>query len=873
MLIRRLRYWLGSAKRESALRAEMELHIEEKAAELRGRGLSESDARAEARRRFGNFAVKQEEAREIWIARYWSEFRQDLSHGARTLAAQPAFTFATVLALVLGIGVNAVLFNAYNALALAPWAIRDPEQTGMVYSERGAGRWIGFSWPHFRYLRANTRSLAGLVAFSGTNPRASHEDVSWIAEVTAVSENYFDLIGTGFAVGRGFSAEAGKLCDPAPEIVLHYDTWMRRFGGDRGIVGTWIDLSGNRLQVIGVAAPGFNGPMLQSTDMWVPGAWRDLFSQNQKTLENPNSCCVSVIGRLNPGVSRASAQAELTTLSAQFQASVKRDPSRVLVTAPVFMDGLARGVSTTFVAMGVASLLILLLACANVANLQLARATARRREIAVRLSLGAGRGRILRQLMAESLLLSGLAGAASLAISEWTAGSIVRMLLAPGESLAIGFGNDARVLAFILVATVVAAMLFGLAPALSAARDGATSGLREGARATSTRRTRSLLLAAQVALCAILLSGTALLVRALDRVRHVDTGFQHEKVIVMSTGLESSGVSDEQARGLLLALEERVGGLPGVESVARANVIPYGESFGVRVADGRTKEGVNAGFNEASANFFEILRIPMLYGRSFTRADEARKDSVIINDAAAQRLWPGESALGKTLQILPTLRVERKDLMHPLEVIGVVRNFGGRGFGSEREPYICIASPGVRRSRLLIRHSRAPGPLLVELPKRTREIDRRFLASAAPYSATIANKFRSADLSAAIASILGTLSLMLACVGIYGVAAYNVSQRTREVGVRMALGARPQAILAMVLKQNLRTVVIGAAVGIAGAVGFARLLTNLLYGVKPTDPMALLTTIAILLATSALATWGPARRASRVDPAITLRHE
>ncbi|MEX2263636.1 MAG: ADOP family duplicated permease [Bryobacteraceae bacterium] len=863
------------AAHEEDLDAELAFHQNMKERDLLARGMTEGEARRSARRGMGNLTLAREEAYEAWTIRWLSDSIRDLRHAARTLTAQPGFTLATVLALVLGIAVNAILFNVYNALALAPWAIRDAKQTVQVFSERRAGQWIGFSWPHFRHLQANTQSLAGLAAFSGTGTLVSQGDASWGANAVAASENYFELIGTGFAAGRGFSGGTGNLHDPAPEIVLHYDTWMTRFGGDRGIVGAWLELSGRRLQVVGVAAAGFSGPTTNIPHMWIPGAWRDIFNPAQKILENPNSCCVSVIGRLKPGVSRAGAQAELNTLSTQFVASAKREKSRVLVTAPTFLANPSRfrPASAIFLAMGAASLLILLLACANVANLQLARATARRREIAVRLSLGASRGRILRQLVAEGLLLSGIAGAASVAISAWAPGGIVRMIAGPGESLTFRFANDVRVLAFILFATFVAAMLFGLAPALTAVRDGTAMGLREGGRATSTGRMRSILLAAQVALCAILLSGTALLVRALDRVRHLDTGFQYEKVIVMSPGLDASGVSDERARGLLVPLIERIGGLPGVESVARASVIPYGEGFGVRVADRRTEAGVNAGFNEVSANFFETLRIPLLHGRSFTRGDEARMDTVIINEAAAQRLWPGESPLGKTLQILPTLRIERKDLMRPLEVIGVVRNFGGRGFGTEREPYICMASPGARRSRLLIRHSGEAGPLMMELPKHAREIDRRFLASAAPYSETIANALRSANLSAAIASVLGTLSLLLACVGIYGVAAYNVSQRTREVGVRMALGARPRAILAMVLKQNLRTVVVGAAVGIVGAISFGRLLTSLLYGVKPTDPLAMLVTIAILFGTSALATWGPARRASRVDPAITLRHE
>jgi putative ABC transport system permease protein len=263
----------------------------------------------------------------------------------------------------------------------------------------------------------------------------------------------------------------------------------------------------------------------------------------------------------------------------------------------------------------------------------------------------------------------------------------------------------------------------------------------------------------------------------------------------------------------------------------------------------------------------------LLSGRAFTSADESRADSVIINEAAAQRLWPGESPLGKTIQILPTLRAERKDLMRPLEVVGVVRNFGGRGFGTEREPYACLASRGSRRSTLLVRHSGDAGSLSVELSTRAKQIDRRLMPSAMTYGATIANAFRSADISAGIASVLGAISLLLACVGIYGVAAYNVSQRRREVGVRMALGARPEAILGMILKQNLRTVMVGGVFGIGGAIGFARLLASLLYGVQPTDPIALLATIAVLFGTAALASLGPARRASRVDPAITLRHE
>jgi predicted permease len=846
----------------------MEAHIEEKAAELQADGWSERDALAAARRRFGNFGVKQEESREVWIARWWRDFRPDLRYGAHTLRSQPGFALAAVAALVLGIAVNAVLFNVFNALALAPWGVRDAKQTVQILADRGLGdkgRWSGFSWPHFRYLQANTRSLSGLTAFTNVQVRVGRGDGAWTAQAVTASENFFDLLGTGFAAGRGFSMEPRHAGDPAPEVVLHYDTWMTRFGGDTAVVGKWIELGGRQLQVVGVAAPGFSGPSPTKPNLWVPEGWGDIFNPSFDTFENADACCVSVVGRLKPATKRAGAEAELSTLSAQFEVSQGREKRGVLVTGPSFFanPSLFAQAWPVFIALGVASLLILLLACANVANLQLARGVARRREIAVRLSLGASRGRIVRQLLAESLVLSGIAGAVSAALSMWAPNWIVAAATDSSEALAVRFDNDARVVLFIFAATVLAALLFGLAPALGTVRDGMTPGLREGGRTTSRGRARSILLGAQVALCAILISGTALLVRALDRVRHLDTGFRYENVLLMPTGLDSSGATDEQSRAVLTQLVDLAKGLGGVESVAHAVVIPYGDTFtATSLIHPRTGAQSITGYNLVSANYFETLQAPLVAGRPFSPADEVRGDVAIINEAAAQWLWPGETAVGRTFA------VDRQ-----VQVIGVARNFGTRSFGSEKEPYVWFPSRGARGSQLLIRHSGAEGPLLRELPKRARELDKRVLASAEPYAETIARERRSADVAALVAGVLGALSLVLACVGVYGVAAYNVSQRTREVGVRMALGASRGAILAIVLRDNMRSVLAGVLAGTAGAVGFGQMLTSMLYGVKPYDPPALAVALAILFATAGLATWGPARRASRVDPAITLRYE
>ncbi len=824
MITRRLRYWLGRARREASLREEIELHLDEKAAELRAEGWSEVDARVEARRRFGNAALKQDEAREIWVARYWTDFWHDVRYGARALLEQPGFAAAAVAALVLGVAVNSVLFSVFNSLALAPWAIRDARHAVEVMREIGPtdkGRWTGLSWPHYRYLRANTRTLAGLVAHSGTTARLRRGDLARDVSATTVSENYFDVIGTGFAAGRGFSPAGGNLHEPAPEIVLHYDTWIAQFGGDPAVVGEWLDISGHRLQVVGVAAQGFSGPTPTRPHLWIPAAWRDRFHGNRNTMDDPDNCCISVVGRLGPGVSREAALAEVSTLSDQFVASLKQKSRRMMLGTPSFFNPRVFGkASAVFLVMGVASLLILLLACANVANLQLARATARRREIAVRHSLGAGRLRIVRQLMAESLLLSAIAGMASLVIATWAPGWILRAVAPPGETLTFSFDVDFRVVAFVMLMTVASALLFGLAPAVTVVGAATAPGLNHGGRVTSSGRMRAVLLGAQVALCAILLTGTALLARAVDRVRHVDPGFQHEHLIVMSTGLAASGVSDEQARGLLATLVDRIEGLPQVESVTHAATIPFGDSVRTTsVQSTHTSERVTLGLNEVSASFFETLQIPLVAGRGFTRDDQARMDSAIVNEAAAERLWPGESPLGKTLL-----------LARPAQVIGVVRGVVTRGIGSEAEPYAWVASGGDRAAYVMIRQSGDPRALLSALPAQARQIDHRYLASVTRYADVIARWQRSADVAAGIAGVLGLLALLLSCVGIYGVASYNVSQRTREVGVRMALGARPREIMALFARQHLQTVLVGAAIGTAGAIAFGHLLTALLYG-------------------------------------------
>jgi len=859
---------------EDHLDEELEFHRDMKVRELmQDEGMSRKEAETEAQRRMGNLTRVREDAREAWTFEWVRDAVRDFRYGLRNLAAQPGFTITALLALVLGIGVNATVFSVYNVLAWAPWDVRDPGQVAQVLLDRGKGNWSGVSWPLYRHFRSNLRSGSGIAAYTTTGVRIKWGEVTWEGMAVTTSDNFFDLLGLGFAEGRGFSPEP-NFSNPVPEIVLQYDTWMSRFGGDRSIVGKWIDLNGHQLQVVGVAAQGFVGPSPNRPELWITGPWRDIFQPGLNTINNHDNCCVSLLARLLPGVTYQQAQAELSTLTAQFEASPERTGDKrdygVMVARPSLMANpkMRTKATVAFLAVGVASLLVLLLACANVANLQLARSLARKREIAVRLSLGASRFRILRQLLAESVLLSVAAGATTLWITAYLPGVLLNAIAGSEEQLTFVFRNDVRVLGFVLALSVSTAMLLGLLPSLSAIREAIASGMGDGGRATSTGRLRSVLLAAQVTLCAVLLCGTMLLVRALDKAQRLDPGFRYDDVVVMSTSLASSGASDEQARGPLHSLMERVAGLPGVRSVAHTSIVPLGNSFDTTSVPDPRSPGRRIPFavSQVSANYLDVLRIPVVAGRTFTPSDETSADSAIVSEELARQLWPDQNPLGKSLMAFGRT---------PFTVVGVARNILTRELSPLPELHAYLPRPGSRQSFLLIR---LDGPavaatVLPTLAKLGREVDSRLFPRAERLESFVDRARRSARLSASIASGLSLLSLLIACIGIYGVASYGVSQRVREIGIRMTMGATAGGILRMVVGQNLRIVVIGAVLGTAGALALGSILRSLLYGLEPTDPLSLLAASAVLLATALISALAPARRAAAVDPAITLRHD
>jgi predicted permease len=701
-----------------------------------------------------------------------------------------------------------------------------------------------------------------MTAFINTGVRVTDGDVSWRAGGTAASEEFFDVLGTGFVHGRGFSPSTGDFAHPAPELVLHYDTWRTRFGEDRDAIGRWIEISDHRFQIVGVAAPGFAGPAPVAPNLWVPAPWVDILRPGRDTMDSPDHCCIDVFARLKPDTTSERATEELAMLSAGYRETIGQPPARVLLTAPTMLANPSyhSRAAPVFLLAGAAALLILLLACANAANLQLARALGRRQEMAVRVSLGAGAGRVFRQLLTESLLIAALAAAASCALAHWLPRILMAFIVPESNRLTLHFGIDWRVLAAVAAVTAAAAALSGLAPALTLVRDGLARGLRESSRLTSSTWMRHALLATQVALCATLLTGSWLLLRALQRARAIDPGFAHAQVIRLTPHIDSSGASDQEAQVLLESLQERLAALPGVTSVSHTAVVPLGNSFhGTSYDNPSTGESTPVGVSHVSPNFFDTLQIPLVAGRSFEPQDETRTDVTIIDEELAQHFWPDETALGKRLG--------------DRTVVGVVRSVRVRGLAAGGSPQTYLASRGAAGSEILIAHEGPAERLLAGISDAARAIDRRIFPTVAPYSATVEEARGQAATAASLASGLSLLALLLACFGIYGVAASMVSQRLREIGIRVALGARRSEVASMVIRQSLRTAAVGVILGIAGAVGFGKMLGAMLYGVEPTDPFALAATLATLTAVTVAAAWIPARRAARVDPTVMLRCE
>ncbi|HUI42606.1 MAG TPA: ABC transporter permease [Terriglobia bacterium] len=818
-------------------------------------------------------------------------FMQDVRYGLRMLLKYPGATAVVVLSLALGIGANTAIFSVVNSLLFRPPAVAEPGRLVDVWlhnvKRSGFDGYYPLNFPDFAYYRDHNSVFSGLAAAGGDGMTVvwSRDGQGEALLGMLVSANYFSVLGVQPELGRTFLPEEDRP-GAEPVAVVSHSFWRRHLGGDPAALGRPITLNGRACSVVGVISDSFHGVMIGAkTDVWVPMTMQplvkpglDLTSRNEGWLEG--------YGRLQPGVSLQQAHADLRVLSKQLATAypaADKDIEALGYPATV-IPGPYRGfLAIITVALMAVVGMVLLIACANAANLLLAQASRRWREMAVRAALGAGRWRLVRQALAESVLLGCLGGAAGLLLAAVAAPLLLR-LVPPGIPVALQIPVDWRVLVFTLAVAVFAGVAFGLAPALRASRLDLVSSLKEGTPGSGhgKSRLRSVLVTVQVAVCLVLLVGAGLCLRSLVNAQSIDPGFDIRNVLVASLDVETFGYNEARGRLLYQNLIDRVAALPGVRSVGMADMLPLGTSE--RVV-GITIEGSKAPAPRpgepgpmvqsilAAPGYFRAMGIPMLHGRDFTARDTKGAPAVvIINDAMARRYWPGQDPLGRNLVIGDDDAKHRQ----ACEVVGVVKTGKYRTLGESPQPFMYQSywQNYVPRVRLVVRTEAEPASVMAGMRRAVQTLD----PNLALYDVNTMPQLMLLPLFPAHAAglllgVFGGLALLLATMGLYGVMSYLVAQRTREVGIRMALGARRPDVFKLVVGNGMKLTLAGVVIGLAGALAVTRLLASLLYGIRPTDFVTFAGVSLLLAGVAFLASYLPARRATRVDPMVALRHE
>jgi predicted permease len=813
----------------------------------------------------------------------------DFHYALRTLRASPGFTAAAIVAIAVGVGINAGLFSVLNGLALrdmpAPAAHELVTISQLINDETQRsthGLSTMFSTAEYETYRDRSRTLDGIMGYTLPETVTLGENAPREIQGSLVTCNYFDVLRVRPALGRGFASGGCDARRSLPEIVLGHELWTNEFAADPTIVGRTVVLNRNAFTVAGVAPEGFVGVEFMKSDFFVPIATQTLLRPDRAWLQEPGTSWLALVGRRAPGTDLGRARAELEVIAAQIDAEQPGRRTRLEVnraTPLAFPE--ARPLVFGAGALVMAGFgLVLLIACANVANLLLARAAARGREIALRRSLGASRSRLVRQLLAESLLIAAAGGLLGSLLAFWSFQSLVAFVLSslPAEvgSLQIDPRPDFTVLIYAIGLTFATGIVFGLAPAVHASNPELYTALKHGAAAGEAGpgrgRLRSTLVAAQVAMCLVLTISASLLLRGLYAAQTVDPGFDYRGVATVSFDLRGSGFDGEKATLFNRELAARMGALPGVTAVAQAvdtPLAPGRRETGARLAGEEQRRRIQ--FNNVSPEYFSLVGIPLVRGRGFSAADLGDgSTSMVVTEATARRFWPGKDPLGQTLQL-----VIPPDVVVTFEVVGVARDAYLKSIGKIEDNYVYFpASPRAQpETQTLVKTSADLAATMAAIQDAARAIDPALVAHVAPLEHNLEFWRTWSRLVAVLAGALGALALVLASIGVYALVSYAVSLRIREVGIRIALGASARQVLALVLRQNGRPVIAGAALGVLGCVLVAQLLTGLLFGVSTVDPIALGGATAFVLGVALVAALLPARRATRVDPMTTLRYE
>ncbi len=880
-----LRTLLRRTQVEHELDEELRYHIEQQTEQNIRLGMSQEEARYAAQKAFGGVEQAKERSRDARGVRWIEDLWQDLRYGARMLVKKPGFTLIAVTTLALGIGANTAIFTWIKAVYLDPLpGVAASHRLVMLRSTwiKAGNSLMQVSYPNYKDYRDRNEVFSGLAAFNNiafnlADGKGQPERI-W---GSLVSGNFFDVLGVRLAMGRTFTPDEDRAPGIQPVVVISHRLWQRRFGADPSLIGKAIRLNQLDFTVIGVAPEGFRGSLVgMEYDLWAPAIMYPQVSPSGHHLNLRGSHHFLVIGRLKDGVTFEQAQANAQAIAAQlakYYPQENEGEGAALITLIDEIEGVGLIAPVLLVLMA-ASGLVLLVACVNVANLSLARAAGRSREMGVRLALGAGRGRLVRQMLTESLLLAVMGGAGGALLALWLSGAMNMMIPPMGYPISLNLAWDYRVGGFAVAITFLAVLVVGLVPALRATKVDPVVSIKNegGALGALTRRSRlrGALVVTQVAVSLGSLVCAGLFIRTLEQQLKVDPGFDPERALLVSVNQYPNGYDEKRGMEFYRQLLDRVAALPGVVSASLSDGVPNawfgGTTWGHEIEGytPRPDEPMDIIYEVVAPHYFQTMRIALAEGREFSDLDHAQSAPVaIVNETMARRYWPGQSPLGKRL---------RGGGGKWITVIGVARDvnhFGARA-PARTFMYYPLYQFYDSQMTLVARTVGDPWQALPGVRGVVRELDPTLSVFDETTLATHSGIPLFLDrIVVTFLSALGLLALALAAIGLYGVMSYSVTARTHEIGVRMALGARGLDVLKQMLKEGMVLALIGMAIGLAASFAFTRLMESLLFGVSATDAATFVLVSLLLAAIAALACYLPARRAMKVDPMVALRRD
>ena len=881
-----VRNWRRRRRTDAELDEEVRGYVEMLAQEKVRAGVDSKAARREAKMELGGVEQVKQQTREVRAGHFLETLWQDIRYGVRMLQKNPGFTLVAVITLALGIGANTAIFSVINSLMFKPLPVKAPQELVDVYNtppkDEAVLQYIPLAYPDLEDYWSQSKLLSGFLGYAPAPVALERAGDSEMVPAEEVTGNYFHELGVRMRLGNGFNEAQDRVTGTDAEAILSYAMWQGQFASDPNIIGKTITLNGHPMTVAGVAPWDFHGLLRGvAPKLWIPISMDSVLHLGNPVKDRGSQWLFSM-ARLKPGVSVKQAQAELQAIAERlikaYPDSNKERNVALLPASQVKIIPEADKVvsATSVVLLGFAGL-ILLIACANIAGMLMARATERRREIAIRSALGGGRFRLVRQLLTENLLLSVLGGGAALVITSLLDNALSQALMNLNTSLPVGFGLtidiDWRVLAFAAMAVLGTTFLFGLIPSLNTSKRGLTEALKEEAGATTGSRGKHRLLNAlvvgQLTISLTLLICAGLSLRSLWNASRVNPGFDPSDMATASFNLSLAGYDAPKASAFYERLTPRILALPGVTSASEADRLPltFIDQISGYAPGGPTQPKTPITTATVNTDYFKTMRIPILRGRAFDDRDNPKSPPVlIVNETLAKRFWPRQDAIGKVVS----------HAGKNYQVVGVTANGKYITLGESPRPFVYLSMRQAEiPDRILIARTMGnPTAALTSIRQIAKEIDPNIpLTNLETVQQATSVSLLLPRAGGAVFGLFGLLGLILASMGLYGVIAYTVAQRTHEIGVRMALGANPRQIAQLVMRRGLVMILSGIVLGLACAFALTRVLSIMLYGVSATDPLTFAVVVIALMLVGALACYVPARRAMRVDPMVALRYE